>query len=1074
MRLVGVFLVLTLAVSAEAQQYFSRIYNLSSGFPNAQVWDIVQDPDGFVWFATGAGAVRYTGRGYQTLDKDDGFVGNVARSILMDSSGRMWITFDEGVSSVSGSTIRNYTHQEGFPKGIIREAEIDRWGRIWFVSSDDGMAILSEDSVARITESNGFPTDHLRSVYRDESGNMWVGGQHGVSVLRWNGRRYEDEWQHFLVGQSPIPGSVVEITNGRGGELAICTQNGLLLVDLSKWQSNTSLDKCSRLYDVKDGLAHSYVSDVVADGPALWVSTDYGLTRLENGKGRKVTFDESLTTNSLTSLLIDRSGILWIGTDGGGMIKMPNRTVEHYTTRDGLLSNIVNAIETDSKGRVFIANDNGVNVLHQGHVTRLIEEDRFRGDAIWSLDYAPTGELWIGSERGLFLYRDGRLRASEAVNVIRDATITDIERDHAGRVWIGTTNGIAVLDGGRSYVYQKEQGLTSNQIWSIFHASDGSTWIATSDGLLRWSGREPAAPTFDVWQKQHGLPDNYVNVVNEYPRGTLWIGTDAGLSRLAGTEFVNYGLKARKLLRDNRITVIQPDSTRNGLWVGSSGFVLLEVNGRDIIPKELWTARTGLVGDESTTHNSLLTTPAGEVYVGSYNGLTRIMGYQNVPLPTPRLETVRVQDTLVVQSTLSEPEIEGKSVEFTFSCPYYFDEESVQFLYVLDGFETDWSIPSNQNSVRYTNLPPGNYSIRFRVSSVAKGLGPESEYRFSVRTPWWRRWFVWMVVSMMVGWASYKSARQIIRKRLHRVEAHNRELEKVVQLRTMELLQQKENLESLLAELQKTQTQLIHSEKMAALGQLVAGVAHEINNPTSILAGNVGYVEDYINGLRKMIAFYERRLDPQHAFEAGELKNQLDYDFMIRDVDHLLSSFKHAADRIRDIVQDLRTFSRPDELDISEVDIHECLDTTITLFLNQYRLLLTIEREFKATRKVLCAANQINQVLLNLLVNSAHAIEKKFSGASGKGIIRVGTKDVDTDKIEIRIWDNGTGISQDIIPRIFDPFFTTKPVGHGTGLGLSISYGIIERHVGSIRCMSEEGQWTEFLIVLPRNGLNVS
>ncbi len=1056
-----------------AQEYFHRIYNLETGFPNAQVWDIAQDARGYLWFATGGGIVRYSGQSYTIMGKDDGFVGNVARSILYDRDGRMWITFDEGVSSWDGQTIVNYTTEQGLPHGIIRKAAVDRLGRLWFVSSDDGAAVLENGRVARVEVDT--VSKSLRSVVVDSSGHVWIGGKHGLSVLLWRDGHYDSTIIHLGGSKLRLPGYIVELAQMPDGRMVIATQGGMAVFDSKLWLSRVGQDANAflRVYTVADGLPHSYVSDIASDGSDLWVATDLGLARFDGLRFHNTLFDESKTTNGLSAVFIDRSGILWIGTDGAGVIKVPSRKVLRFNSREGLLSNIVNALETGDDGSVYVATDNGINIIKNGRVEKLADHGMFEGNAVWSLRRLSNGRFWIGSERGLHELASGRLTSLNSVYRLSDATITDIEEDAAGRVWVASTNGLSVVDGSQQYHFTKEHGLPSNQVWCILHSESLGVWMATSGGLARWQGRNFENIKFDSWSVQNGLPDNYANVLEEYPEGTLWIGTDAGLCRFQNGTFENYSLKNLHLLRDNRVTVLKYDSLRKGLWVGSSGFVLLDVDSFPFSTLDIWTNRNGLIGDETTTHNSLLLERDGTSWVGSYSGLTYIKEPIRAVLPSVHIESIRTIDSMYVNAA-TEVEINGRYVEFSFSCPFYTDEDGLYFRYWLEGFDGNWSSPSRSTSVRYTNLTPGSYVFRVQPWMPTTSPGVETQIHLTVPLPWWQHGYVLLLIMAITGAAAYRTARFLVRRRTRKIEEHNRELELVVQQRTAEILHQKQHLEAVLEELKKTQSQLIQSEKMAALGQLVAGVAHEINNPTSILAGNVSYVEDYVNGLRKLLSLYESRADAASRTAAEDLKHSLDYEFMVKDVDGLLSSFRHAAERIRDIVRDLRNFSRPDELDASEVDIHDCLDTTIKLFMNQYRYLLAIECDFQARGRIICAANQINQVFLNLLVNSAHAILSKLPSGSREGVIRISTRNHSDDSILITFWDNGPGIPENILGKIFDPFFTTKPVGQGTGLGLSISYGIVEKHNGTITCRAQEGEWTEFSIVLPVNGMKIS
>lgn len=293
------------------------------------------------------------------------------------------------------------------------------------------------------------------------------------------------------------------------------------------------------------------------------------------------------------------------------------------------------------------------------------------------------------------------------------------------------------------------------------------------------------------------------------------------------------------------------------------------------------------------------------------------------------------------------------------------------------------------------------------------------------------------------------------------------------------LTQQKQDLENALRELQQTQTQLVQSEKMSSLGQLVAGVAHEINNPVNFIYGNLAHANHYAESLLNVIATYQKCY-PNPAWEVREATEAADLDFLIQDFPKLLRSIQVGAERIREIIAALRNFSRIDEAECKLVDIHDGIDSTLMILHNRIKpscdfLGIKVIKDYGTLPPVECYAGQLNQVFMNILGNAIDALEerdKQRTDAEIKqnpSIIRITTESVtSTQTVKIKISDNGPGIPEQLISRIFDPFFTTKPIGKGTGLGMSISYQIItEKHHGKIECFSSPEKGAEFAIELP-------
>ncbi|MFQ4142846.1 response regulator [Chlorogloeopsis sp. ULAP02] len=278
-------------------------------------------------------------------------------------------------------------------------------------------------------------------------------------------------------------------------------------------------------------------------------------------------------------------------------------------------------------------------------------------------------------------------------------------------------------------------------------------------------------------------------------------------------------------------------------------------------------------------------------------------------------------------------------------------------------------------------------------------------------------------------------------------------------------------LQQTLQELQQTQTQLVQSEKMSSLGQLVAGVAHEINNPVNFIYGNLTYADQYIHDLLKLIQAYQKYYsDP--VTEVQTVVSAIELDFLTADLPKLIDSMKVGAERIREIVLSLRVFSRLDEAEMKAVDIHECIDSTVMILGHRLkaqsnRLAIQVIREYGNLPLVECYPGQLNQVFMNIISNAIDALEIIKDNTQSSPTIHLRTQ-TEGDRVIICIADNGPGMTKEIKQRIFDPFFTTKPVGIGTGMGLAISYQIVtERHRGSLYCVSQPGQGTEFAIVIP-------
>ncbi len=289
----------------------------------------------------------------------------------------------------------------------------------------------------------------------------------------------------------------------------------------------------------------------------------------------------------------------------------------------------------------------------------------------------------------------------------------------------------------------------------------------------------------------------------------------------------------------------------------------------------------------------------------------------------------------------------------------------------------------------------------------------------------------------------------------------NRRLEQKVEERTRELQQSHRQVEEAYQELKDTQVQLIQSEKMASLGQLVAGIAHEIKNPLNFLYGNTDFLKKYITHLKELLALYDdasKEASPLRE-EAREIKKRINYDFILEDLDTLIVNFEEGTKRIHAIISDLRAFSRMDSDEFRSVDVHEPIEQALNLVRHEYRDRIKVHRDYAEVPPLACHAGKLSQVFMNLLANACQAID-----GQGEIWIRSSRRN---GSVVIDIEDSGPGIPPENLNKVFEPFFTTKPGGEGTGLGLSISYGIIQQHKGSISVENRPEGGARFRIELP-------
>ena len=415
----------------------------------------------------------------------------------------------------------------------------------------------------------------------------------------------------------------------------------------------------------------------------------------------------------------------------------------------------------------------------------------------------------------------------------------------------------------------------------------------------------------------------------------------------------------------------------------------------------------------------------------------------------------------------------GKRLFFFFNSFDFANSEQNTFRYRLLPFEEEWRSATKESSANYTNLPGELYTFELQSGNNSGEWSESTAYVFNIKKKF--RETIWFDVLILIGTLILIFV--VRQSSLKVVKANEKRLQIRVEERTKEVLKQKnkieeqnEELEQAIQNLKDAQTQLVHSEKMASLGQLTAGVAHEINNPVNFISGGVEALAAIISDIIELLTTYETIDHAQLAeVEAIQqkiilLKKELSYTEIIEDAQQMLEDIKIGTRRTTEIVIGLKNFSRSDESKFSDTNVHDCLDATLTILRNQYKDRIEIQKSYDPDLPLVnCKAGQINQVFMNIISNATQAIQEK-------GEITIKTSHSKEDQIvSIQISDTGNGIPAHIKSKIFDPFFTTKSVGKGTGLGLSISHGIIKDHQGNITVESQEGYGTTFTIELPLN-----
>jgi signal transduction histidine kinase len=623
--------------------------------------------------------------------------------------------------------------------------------------------------------------------------------------------------------------------------------------------------------------------------------------------------------------------------------------------------------------------------------------------------------------------------------------------------------------------------LADNEIYCITQDNQGSIWIGTFAGLNKFNAADSTFFALNHSSDMEGASEHPINSIYCDRQGYLWAGTDnGGLLQIdpQKNQLIKQYTK-KDLLPDNVIYGILEDKEHN-LWFSSNKGITKAIKQETSGNLSFINYNSSnWLNTDSYNIGAFAKGPDEILYFGSFEGVTyfdidQVKGNNYIPpvyITDFQLFFKPVEISYDKSTPLSQNISQTKSIrlkhdqnviKFGFTALNYIQTEKNSFAFRMKGLEENWNFTTESREAQYLYLPPGEYTFQVKAANN-DGIWNEegASVDIVINPPFTQTlWFYFIIVAgitIIIFW--------IMNLRTKRLRATRDKLEKQVQTRTKELRKTNQDLNNALDDLKKTQAQLIDSEKMASLGQLTAGVAHEINNPINFVSGNVVPLRRDIGDILEVLKQYEKvikELDISGKFDEVEaLKKKLDFEFVITEIDNLLDGIGEGASRTAEIVKGLRNFSRLDEHELKYTNINEGLDSTILILHNKLKERIRISKEYGTFKDIMCYPGQMNQVFMNVLNNAQEAIE-------GSGEIRIKTW-LEDHQVFISIKDNGRGMTEQVKKKIFDPFYTTKDVGQGTGLGLSISFGIIEKHKGKIKINSSPGKGTEFIISIPDN-----
>ena len=1070
------------------------------GLPNNSIFAIAQDPQGITWIATQKGITRYDGAeflNYNFFEKTE--TGAVERipELLFDKQGRLIVSgLDSGIYRIDTKTsiVEHFIIKKNAPYRMT----IDAKGRLWgakntlrFYDLD-----LKKEYTLNLEPKNEAP-GRVISVKTDKEDNLWIAIQGRVAILNASQNQV-----HFIGKKEGLMSNFIfDFTpDTRGNMWLSVPENGAFYISLK--------NKTIGSLGLEQGFSGGAVDVFTDKKERIWLINNDTVTIFDPkiSSVKKMVTASKVLTNFPSSGMKGNDGLIWMGTSNDGILMLDPEGLlsDHFTVKDGLESTDFWGVQEDSKGRMLFSSYNGIHIYNPA--TQRVSVLKFPATMPLSRGNSITK---VGKDEFL-LFGAGGFGIIDLTNGI--LTFYDTTKGHIGggtvsgiktadnKIWFSGGKGINVFDPANKTIKKlaKNNGLAGDLTFVIKQDNKGKLWVITDEGV---NVIDPKANTIQLLNKANGINSDYSSMFLQASNGDILIGSDKGIN-----------------IFNNDLTTMTQVSAINGL-VPETMFDMNEVHNRIQIGSENgiiemqpplkegdqwhfynYNANAGFPSNDYNQATSFVSS-TGNIYWGAAPYLManhqdpivdtlpskvhiKSMNIMDQDLPFTKnsdvAKSLRKEDTIFVGTKpfsknnfpknagyYAENNITWNDNSAGFNMPIglklphnqnsfnfsYVNEsqrgrDKIVYRYFLQGADDDWCESTSKTISRiYYNLSPGDYTFNV-ISKGFNGIWSKpDQLQFTILSPWWQTWWAYLIYFVLFT----AIVSTIVRVRSQWLKNENKILEEKVNSRTAELNHSLENLKA-------TQSQLVQSEKMASLGELTAGIAHEIQNP-------LNFVNNFSEVNKELLAEMKEELEKGNIDDVKAIANDI-----IGNEEKINYHGKRADAIVKGMLQHSRSSSGVKEL----THLNALCDEYLRL---SYHGLRAKDKSFNASLKtdfdtsigkINVIPQDFGRVVLNLLNNAFYAVnEKKQSNIEGyEPTVAIATKR-ENDKIIITVTDNGNGMPQETIDKVFQPFFTTKPTGKGTGLGLSMSYDIITKgHNGELNVTSKENEGTTFSVIL--------
>ncbi len=784
-----ILLSLFVAFQASAQRFNFTNYTIADGLPGNQINKIVQDRTGRLWVASMNGACRFDGKTFIRFDSENLLSNNPVKTIYEDHLGNLWFgTIRKGLVKYSGTNFTYFTTAEGLLSDIVNAVCEDARGNIW-IGTSEGLSRFDGKQFQHFTTSKGLINNNVFDLHLDKKGRLWIATIGGVSM--YDGQRFTN----YTVEEGLVSNIVYCIRESKDGRLWFGTYEGVTIYDGTQF-TNLTIDNglpnervedltmdqnnnvwmgtygggLGKLYTdtiigirLKEGVNNNIIKSVLEDREGnYWLGTWNGIFKYNGDRFITYTLEDGLSNNNILTVYTDAFNKIWFGTLAGGVNIFDGRGFANISTNDGLKSNTIWCIYQDKEGYYWFGTTNGP--ARYNSVSRILETPfpELHTFIIYAVLQDKDKKLYFGTDKGIYIYDGKSLTQISVAEGLSNEKVRVLFQDLQGRIWVGTLKGVYYLDGNRAVSFDEAYKLPKAPITSIIQDRSGNILISTYDfGVIRYNPRLQANPV-TLLNRRSGLPNERILFNFLDSRNKLWLGTPEGVDCI---DWDNY-------LQQGKLKNIHYDKTN------------------------------GYLGVES---NAAAEDSSGNIWFATVNGVIRfnpLAGEIKPTLPLVSISNIQLflenvnwrKNRIKVDPHTGLPVdliLPYNSNHLSFICNAYYltAPDEIQYRYMLEGFDEDWSPVSRINISSYSNISPGSYVFKVQVSVNGREWSVPLTYSFTIRPPVWKTPFFYLLY-IVVGVGSILLA---YRMRTRSLRKSQDLLRKKVDARTREL--QEKNLE---------------------------------------------------------------------------------------------------------------------------------------------------------------------------------------------------------------------------------------------------------------------------------------